>query len=136
MDERTPTKDEDDEHQEEGRESPTLHHEVRRLPGGLRKRLWILRFSPRPVGRFEENSRRPGGTTAKISVCPTDASSEHQSTMDTTDSEDSPQPRGQKGGTGAGSGPKPSQLAVVGGSYSGLSPMIIMNNVVLKQVTR
>ncbi|XP_005805693.3 CLOCK-interacting pacemaker-like [Xiphophorus maculatus] len=62
-----------------------------------------------------------------------DASSEHQSTMDTTDSEDSPQPRGQKGATGAGSGPKPSQLAVVGGSYSGLSPMIIMNNVVLKQ---
>ncbi|MEQ2276776.1 hypothetical protein XENORESO_008810 [Xenotaenia resolanae] len=58
-----------------------------------------------------------------------DASSEHLSTMETTDSEDSP----QRGAKGAGSAPKPSQLAVVGGSYSGLSPMIIMNNVVLKQ---
>lgn len=51
--------------------------------------------------------------------------------MDTTDSEDSPQPVGKQAAKGAGSGPK---LAVVGGSYSGLSPMIIMNNVVLKQV--
>ncbi|KAM4713515.1 CLOCK-interacting pacemaker isoform 1-T3 [Anableps anableps] len=62
-----------------------------------------------------------------------DASSEHLSTMDTTDSEDSLQPVAQQGPQVAGSGPKPSQLAVVGGSYSGLSPMIIMNNVVLKQ---
>ncbi|KAK5605982.1 hypothetical protein CRENBAI_002609 [Crenichthys baileyi] len=58
-----------------------------------------------------------------------DASSEHLSTMETTDSEDSP----QRGAKGAGSAPKPSQLAVVGGAYSGLSPVIIMNNVVLKQ---
>uniref|UniRef100_A0A3P9PME9 CLOCK-interacting pacemaker b n=1 Tax=Poecilia reticulata TaxID=8081 RepID=A0A3P9PME9_POERE len=129
---------EKDEHQEEGRESPegdkpTLHHEVRRLPGGFRKRLRILRFCPRPVGRVEENSRCPGGTTANLSFCPTDASSEHLSTMDTTDSEDSPQPGGRQRAQAAGSGPKPSPLAVVGGSYSGLSPMIIMNNVVLKQ---
>uniref|UniRef100_A0A0S7EMW8 K1737 n=1 Tax=Poeciliopsis prolifica TaxID=188132 RepID=A0A0S7EMW8_9TELE len=47
-----------------------------------------------------------------------DASSEHLSTMDTTDSEDSPHPRGQQRAKGAGSGSKPSQLAVVGGSYS------------------
>lgn len=55
-----------------------------------------------------------------------DASSEHMSTMDTTDSEDSPRPVVQHG-------PQTSQLAVVGGSYSSLSPMIIMNNVLLKQ---
>ncbi|XP_023285689.1 CLOCK-interacting pacemaker-like [Seriola lalandi dorsalis] len=62
-----------------------------------------------------------------------DASSEHMSTMDTTDSEDSPHPIGQQGPQTSRSGPKPSQLAVVGGSYSSLSPMIIMNNVLLKQ---
>lgn len=56
-----------------------------------------------------------------------DASSEHMSTMDTTDSEDSPRPPVQQGA-------QASQLAVVGGSYSNLSPMIIMNNVLLKQV--
>ncbi|XP_049446477.1 CLOCK-interacting pacemaker [Epinephelus fuscoguttatus] len=55
-----------------------------------------------------------------------DASSEHMSTMDTTDSEDSPRPVVQQG-------PQTSRLAVVGGSYSSLSPMIIMNNVLLKQ---
>ncbi|XP_071334944.1 CLOCK-interacting pacemaker [Trachinotus anak] len=62
-----------------------------------------------------------------------DASSEHMSTMDTTDSEDSPRPAVQHGPQTSGSGPQPSQLAVVGGSYSSLSPMIIMNNVLLKQ---
>lgn len=56
-----------------------------------------------------------------------DASSEHMSTMDTTDSEDSPRPLVQQGA-------QASQLAVVGGSYPNLSSMIIMNNVVLKQV--
>lgn len=65
-----------------------------------------------------------------------DASSEHMSTMDTTDSEDSPRPLVQQGAQASASGPQPSQLAVVGGSYSNLSPMIIMNNVLLKQVTR
>lgn len=55
-----------------------------------------------------------------------DAGSEHMSAMDTTDSEDSPHPVAQQG-------PQTSQLAVVGGSYSSLSPMIIMNNVLLKQ---
>ncbi|XP_041662065.1 CLOCK-interacting pacemaker [Cheilinus undulatus] len=63
-----------------------------------------------------------------------DASSEHTSTMDTTDSEDSPRPAAvPQGPQKSGSGPQPSQLTVVGGSYSNLSPMIIMNNVVLKQ---
>ncbi|XP_034555538.1 CLOCK-interacting pacemaker [Notolabrus celidotus] len=62
-----------------------------------------------------------------------DTSSEHTSTMDTTDSEDSPRPAAPKGQQKSGSGPQPSQLTVVGGSYSNLSPMIIMNNVVLKQ---
>nr|XP_057913803.1 CLOCK-interacting pacemaker [Doryrhamphus excisus] len=58
-----------------------------------------------------------------------DASSEHMSTMDTTDSEDSPRPFVQPGPQTSGSGP----LAVVRGSYSSISPMIIMNNVLLKQ---
>ncbi|XP_029984217.1 CLOCK-interacting pacemaker [Sphaeramia orbicularis] len=62
-----------------------------------------------------------------------DASSEHFSTMDTTDSEDSPCPVVQQDPQTPGSGPQPPQLAVVGGSYSSLSPMIIMNNVLLKQ---
>ncbi|XP_073348396.1 CLOCK-interacting pacemaker [Pagrus major] len=62
-----------------------------------------------------------------------DASSEHMSTMDTTDSEDSPRLAVKQGKKTSGSGPQPSQLAVVGGSYSNLSPMIIMNNVLLKQ---
>nr|XP_043905414.1 CLOCK-interacting pacemaker isoform X1 [Solea senegalensis] len=57
-----------------------------------------------------------------------DASSEYMSSMNTTDREDSLHPVGQHG-----SGPQPSQLAVVGGSYSSMSPMIIMNNVLLKQ---
>lgn len=55
-----------------------------------------------------------------------DASSEHLSAMDTTDSEDSPRPMVQQG-------QQPSRLAVVGGSYPNISPMIIMNNVLLKQ---
>lgn len=58
-----------------------------------------------------------------------DASSEYLSTVDLTDSEDA-------GRNGSAvdlhrSGP---HVSVVGGSYSGLSPMIIMNNFVLKQV--
>ncbi|XP_019947491.2 CLOCK-interacting pacemaker [Paralichthys olivaceus] len=57
-----------------------------------------------------------------------DASSEYMSTMDTTDSEDSPRPVVQQGPKTPGS-----RVAVVGGSYSNLSRMIIMNNVLLKQ---
>ncbi|XP_035000119.2 CLOCK-interacting pacemaker [Hippoglossus stenolepis] len=56
-----------------------------------------------------------------------DASSEHMSTMDTTDSEDSPRPVVQQGPQASGS-----RVAVLGGSYSNLSRMIIMNNVLLK----
>ncbi|KAA8583391.1 CLOCK-interacting pacemaker [Etheostoma spectabile] len=62
-----------------------------------------------------------------------DASSEHMSTMDNTDSEDSPRHVVKQGAQASGSGSQSSQLAVVGGSYSSLSPMIIMNNVLLKQ---
>ncbi|KAM9782759.1 CLOCK-interacting pacemaker [Neosynchiropus ocellatus] len=62
-----------------------------------------------------------------------DASSEHMSTVDTTDSEDSPQHFVQQSPKASGLGPQSSPLAVVRGSYSNLSPMIIMNNVVLKQ---
>ncbi|XP_044026216.1 CLOCK-interacting pacemaker [Siniperca chuatsi] len=62
-----------------------------------------------------------------------DASSEHMSTMDTADSEESPFPVVQQGQQTTGSGPQASKLAVVGGSYSSLSPMIIMNNILLKQ---
>ncbi|XP_034755822.1 CLOCK-interacting pacemaker [Etheostoma cragini] len=64
-----------------------------------------------------------------------DASSEHTSTMDNTDSEDSPCHVVKQGAQASGSGSQSSQLAVVGGSYSSLSPMIIMNNVLLKQPT-
>lgn len=64
----------------------------------------------------------------------TDASSEHMSAMDTTDSEDSPCPVAQQGPQTPSSGPATPQLAVVGGSYPSLSPMIFMNNVLLKQV--
>lgn len=71
-----------------------------------------------------------------------DASSEHMSTMDTTDSEYSPCPVVQQGAQtptqgsqsqSPKSGQQTPQLTVMGGSYSGLSPMIIMNNVLLKQ---
>ncbi|XP_068433757.1 CLOCK-interacting pacemaker [Clinocottus analis] len=62
-----------------------------------------------------------------------DASSEHMSTMDNTDSEGSPRRVVHKGLQTSGSGPQSSQLAVMGGSYSSISPMIIMNNVLLKQ---
>ncbi|XP_070705123.1 CLOCK-interacting pacemaker [Pempheris klunzingeri] len=62
-----------------------------------------------------------------------DASSEHMSTVDATDYEDSPRLVAQQGPQTSGSGPQPSQLAVVRSSYSNLSPMIIMNNVLLKQ---
>lgn len=55
-----------------------------------------------------------------------DVGSEYRSTIDPTDSDDSS--RSTVGGRS-----QHSQLAVVGGSYSNLSSMIIMNNVVLKQ---
>ncbi|XP_061669095.1 CLOCK-interacting pacemaker [Syngnathoides biaculeatus] len=58
-----------------------------------------------------------------------DASSEHTGAMDNTDSEDSPRPFLRPEGQRSASG----QLAVLGGSYSSMSPMIIMNNVLLKQ---
>ncbi|XP_030577242.1 CLOCK-interacting pacemaker [Archocentrus centrarchus] len=72
-------------------------------------------------GNSQADSERDSGFS--------DASSEHMSTMDTTDSEDSPHPVAQQGPQTTGSGTRPPGLAVVGG----LSPMIIMNNVLLKQ---
>ncbi|KAI3367745.1 hypothetical protein L3Q82_026588 [Scortum barcoo] len=60
-----------------------------------------------------------------------DASSEYLSTVDLTDSEDA-----GRSGTIAGQDQPGSQVAVMGGSYAGLSPMIIMNNFVLKQTSQ
>lgn len=61
-----------------------------------------------------------------------DASSEHLSAVDQTDTDDT---LCSVASAGAGSRSQPSQLAAVvgGGALQGLSPMIIMNNVVLKQ---
>ncbi|XP_070776898.1 CLOCK-interacting pacemaker a [Enoplosus armatus] len=57
-----------------------------------------------------------------------DASSEYLSTVDLTDSEDA-----GRNGLIIGQDPTGPPLALMGGSYPGLSPMIIMNNFVLKQ---
>ncbi|XP_077395262.1 CLOCK-interacting pacemaker a [Festucalex cinctus] len=57
-----------------------------------------------------------------------DASSEYLSAVDGTDSEDAGRKRSAVGQDAAGV-----QLAVMGGSYAGLSPMLIMNNFVLNQ---
>lgn len=57
-----------------------------------------------------------------------DASSEYLSAVDLTDSEDA----GRTGST-FGQDLSGQQVAVMGGSYAGMSPMIIMNNFVLKQ---
>lgn len=86
------------------------------------------------LGSYVEFVRHHRFELDLLSSWSVDASSEHMSTMDTTDSEDSPRPVVKQGLQASGSGRKPSQLAVVGGSYSNLSPMIIMNNVLLKQV--
>lgn len=58
-----------------------------------------------------------------------DASSEYLSTVEITDTEDTT----GRSGSIIGQEPAGQQVAVVGGSYPGLSPMIIMNNFVLKQ---
>lgn len=58
-----------------------------------------------------------------------DASSEYLSTVELTDSEDI-----GRNGSIVGQEATGPQVAVMGGSYTGLSPMIIMNNFVLKQV--
>lgn len=89
-----------------------------------------LRVANRPrlmkFGGTRADSERDSGFS--------DASSEHMSTMDNTDSEGSPRRRVvRKAPQTSGSVPQSSQLAVVGGSYSSLSPMIIMNNVLLEQ---
>ncbi|XP_072539679.1 CLOCK-interacting pacemaker isoform X2 [Salminus brasiliensis] len=59
-----------------------------------------------------------------------DASSEHLSALDHTDADNAARTGMPAVG---GSRSQPSQLAVVGGSFQNLSPMIIMNNVLLKQ---
>lgn len=58
-----------------------------------------------------------------------DASSEYLSTVEVTDSEDA-----ARNGSIVSQEPTGPQVAVMGGPYTGLSPMIIMNNFVLKQV--
>lgn len=58
-----------------------------------------------------------------------DASSEYLSTVEVTDSEDA-----ARNGSIVCQEPTGPQVAVMGGPYTGLSPMIIMNNFVLKQV--
>ena len=60
-----------------------------------------------------------------------DASSGYLSAVDLTDSEDA-----GRNGSVVGQDTTGPQVAVMGGSYGGLSPMIIMNNFVLKQVKR
>ncbi|XP_005797835.2 CLOCK-interacting pacemaker-like [Xiphophorus maculatus] len=57
-----------------------------------------------------------------------DTSSEYLSAVEVTDSEDT-----GRIGSIIGQEPAGQQVALVGGSYPGLSPMIIMNNFVLKQ---
>ncbi|XP_023273099.1 CLOCK-interacting pacemaker-like [Seriola lalandi dorsalis] len=59
-----------------------------------------------------------------------DASSEYLSTVDLTDNEDA-----GRIGSIFGQDPNGPQVAVMGGSYAGLSPMIIMNNFVLNQAS-
>lgn len=60
-----------------------------------------------------------------------DASSEYLSALDQTDSEDVGRNGSIESAVQDMTGP---QVAVMGGSYGGMSPMIIMNNFVLKQV--
>ncbi|XP_034018300.1 CLOCK-interacting pacemaker [Thalassophryne amazonica] len=62
-----------------------------------------------------------------------DESSEYMSTVDAADAENSPRSVAQQRPHHSGSEPQSCPVAMVGGSYTGLSPMIIMNNVVLKQ---
>lgn len=125
-----------DEHQEESREplqgsEQTTHHEVWKLPSWFRERLWVLRLDRPLTSSLSTFSVRCQVWLNPVhsSLWSIDASSEYMSTMDTTDSEDSSRPAAQQT-SGLGS----SKLAMVGGSYSNLSPMIIMNNVLLKQV--
>ncbi|KAG7461273.1 hypothetical protein MATL_G00208400 [Megalops atlanticus] len=75
------------------------------------------RMRSAPLERTKPESERDSGFS--------DGSSEHLSVLGHTDSDD----------TSRGTGPsaRASGVSVVGGPYSGLSPMIIMNNVLLKQ---
>uniref|UniRef100_A0A3B4ABZ4 Uncharacterized protein n=1 Tax=Periophthalmus magnuspinnatus TaxID=409849 RepID=A0A3B4ABZ4_9GOBI len=57
-----------------------------------------------------------------------DASSEYLSAVELTDTEDS-----GRHGTVLNQDPATQQVALMGGSYAGVSPMIIMNNFLLKQ---
>ncbi|XP_024146920.1 CLOCK-interacting pacemaker [Oryzias melastigma] len=81
---------------------------------------------PRSADRVHTMKSRTSRPDSERDSGFSDASSEQMSSMETTDSEDSTHPVVRRGHRGSG-------LAVVGGSYSSLSPMIIMNNVLLKQ---
>uniref|UniRef100_A0A3P9KE50 CLOCK-interacting pacemaker a n=2 Tax=Oryzias latipes TaxID=8090 RepID=A0A3P9KE50_ORYLA len=71
-------------------------------------------------GGFKHDLERDSGFS--------DASSEYLSAMEVTDSEEAGRNGSMLGQQSAGQ-----QVAVVGGPYTGLSPMIFMNNFVLKQ---
>ncbi|MGH0179146.1 UNVERIFIED_CONTAM: hypothetical protein FKN15_001539 [Acipenser sinensis] len=59
----------------------------------------------------------------------TNSSSGYLSAVENTDSENGPKTLPQS----VGSMPQPAQVAVLGGAFPGLSPVIVMNNVLLKQ---
>ena len=63
------------------------------------------------------------------SSAPADAGSEYLSAVDLTDSEDT-----GRAVSVVNQDQHSPQVATMGGSYSGLSPMIILNNFILKQV--
>ncbi|XP_067240679.1 CLOCK-interacting pacemaker isoform X3 [Chanodichthys erythropterus] len=76
----------------------------------------MAKFKHKRMEKSKPESERDSGFS--------DGSSEHLSAIDQTDTEDSSCSRSQVS----------PMAAVVGGALQGLSPMIIMNNVVLKQV--
>lgn len=82
----------------------------------------LCKSKTKRLGKSNTDSERDSGFS--------DAGSEHLSVLDHTDAENAAQTGMPAVG---GSQSQPSQLAVMGGSFQSLSPMIIMNNVLLKQ---
>lgn len=72
------------------------------------------------------------GSDITLLVTSPDASSEYLSAVDLTDTEDAGRHGSFVPTVQDRTGP---QMAMMGDSYTGLSPMIIMNNFVLKQVS-
>ncbi|KAI5611264.1 CLOCK-interacting pacemaker, partial [Silurus asotus] len=97
--------------------APTLTHNIT---------IQLLKISPAQMtGQYAEFS------FLEHHSC--ECSSEHLSVVEQTDTEDAGQPVTQ---AVSGTRSQTSQLAVIGGSFQSLSPMIIMNNVLLKQPSR